>query len=53
MTSTRTGSLYGSDVTGNGGKGLQTYHYLWMLVAIEIGFLILLRTFVFRRYHGG
>jgi hypothetical protein len=29
------------------------HHYLWLLVAIELGILVLLRAVVFKQYHGG
>ena len=47
----RTGSLYG----GNGKYSMgamRTHHWLWLLVALELGTLILIR-YCFRRYHGG
>lgn len=48
---TRTGALYGGS-NGFSMKGLRPHHWLWILVALEIGTLVLLR-FTFRRYHGG
>ena len=41
-------SSKGSRFTGK----LGAHHWLWVLVAFEIGILFLLR-FQFRRYHGG
>ena len=29
------------------------HHWLWVLVAIEIGILVVLRGVVFKSYHGG
>jgi hypothetical protein len=29
------------------------HHWLWVLVAIELGILVLLRKIVFKSYHGG
>ena len=57
-TSTRSGqpgAVY-ADNTGKGGGGMssmQTHHWLWILVAIEIGLLAVLRGVVFKQYHGG
>lgn len=54
VTSTRSaapGQLYGPRV-GAGGR-LAIHHYLWILVALEMGILILLRVVVFSAYHGG
>jgi hypothetical protein len=54
-TSTRPaapGQLYGPKVRqGMGNMG--THHWLWVLVLIEIGTLVLLRQVVFKSYHGG
>lgn len=52
QTSLRTGSLYNQGPRGGLG-GMQTHHWLWVLVAIEIGFLVFLRAYVFKNYHGG
>jgi hypothetical protein len=30
-----------------------THHWLWVLVALELGFLVVLRKVVFKSYHGG
>jgi hypothetical protein len=30
-----------------------THHWLWVLVFIEIGILVVLRGVVFKNYHGG
>jgi hypothetical protein len=43
------GQVYGPSVKG---RGLSVHHYLWLLVAIEIGALALLR-YLFRHHHGG
>lgn len=54
-TSTRSaapGQLYGPKVR-NGASNMGVHHYLWILVAIEIGILVLLRAVVFKSYHGG
>lgn len=48
---TPTGSLYGRGRAGVG--GMQVHHWLWVLVAIELGFLFFLRLGPFARYHGG
>lgn len=29
------------------------HHWLWVLVALEIGFLVLMRVVVFKDFHGG
>ena len=55
QTSTRSaapGQLYGAAIPG-GKKGLAVHHWLWVLVAIEIGILLLCRLVVFKKYHGG
>lgn len=43
-----------SNVTGLGGKSLAVgdEHYLWALVLLEVGALVLMRQ-MFKRYHGG
>jgi hypothetical protein len=51
-TSTRTGSLYGQQ-RSNPMNQMGTHHWLWVLVALEIGFLILMRVVVFKDFHGG
>ena len=54
-TSTRSaapGQLYGPKVR-NGVSSMGVHHYLWLLVAIELGILVLLRAVVFKQYHGG
>ncbi len=54
-TSTRSaapGQLYGSKV-GNGMTSMSTHHWLWVLIALEMGILIVLRSVVFKSYHGG
>ncbi len=54
-TSTRSaapGQLYGPKVRSGMGS-MQTYHWLWVLVAIEFGALFVLRAVVFKSYHGG
>ena len=53
-TSTRSaapGQLYGPK--GSGGSGMSTHHWLWILVALEVGTLVVLRGVVFKNYHGG
>lgn len=54
-TSTRSaapGQLYGPKVKrGMGSMG--THHWLWILVGLEIGILVVLRAVVFKSYHGG
>ena len=55
QTSTRSaapGQLYGPKVKGGMGS-MQTHHWLWVLVALELGILVVLRTVVFSKYHGG
>lgn len=54
-TSTRSaapGQLYGPKIK-NGVSNMGVHHYLWLLVALEMGILILLRAVVFKQYHGG
>jgi hypothetical protein len=54
-TSTRSaapGQLYGPKVR-QGMSSMGTHHWLWVLVAIEMGILVLLRKVVFKSYHGG
>jgi hypothetical protein len=54
-TSTRPaapGQLYGPKIK-NGASNMGVHHYLWLLVAIEMGILVLLRAVVFKQYHGG
>jgi len=46
------GQLYGPRVR-NGMSNLSVHHYLWVLIAIEIGILVALRAVVFKKYHGG
>ena len=50
------GQVY-ADNTGKGGltgmSQMETHHWLWILVALEIGLLALLRGVVFKQYHGG
>lgn len=48
----RTGSLYGGSQKMAGMRQMRTHHWLWLLVALELGTLVALR-FMFRRYHGG
>jgi hypothetical protein len=43
--------MYGSG--GGVNTQLQTHHFLWILVALEVGALIFFRAYVFKRYHGG
>lgn len=53
-TSTRSaapGQLYGPKAGSM--SNMRTHHWLWVLVALEIGALVLLRVVVFGRYHGG
>jgi hypothetical protein len=53
-TSTRSaapGQLYGPKVKS--GAGMSTHHWLWVLVALELGILVVLRKVVFKSYHGG
>ena len=55
QTSTRPaapGQLYGPRTRG-GVSNLAVHHWLWILVAIEIAFLALMRVVVFKNYHGG
>lgn len=52
-TSTRSaapGQLYGPKVRMS---SMSTYHWLWILVALEMGILFVLRAVVFKSYHGG
>lgn len=54
QTSTRPanpGSIYGPKVR-NGMGSMAVHHWLWVLVAIELGLLVLLR-YSFRHYHAG
>ena len=54
-TSTRSaapGQLYGPKVK-NGVAAMSTHHWLWVLVALEFGILFVLRSVVFKSYHGG
>ena len=54
-TSTRSaapGQLYGSKVKQGAGD-MGVHHGLWVLVAIELGILVVLRGVVFKSYHGG
>ena len=54
-TSTRpaaAGQLYGPRVRGMGGK-MAVHHWLWVLVLLEVGFLVAMRAIVFKNYHGG
>jgi hypothetical protein len=54
-TSTRSaapGQLYGSKVKQGAGN-MGVHHWLWVLVAIEMGILFVLRAVVFKSYHGG
>lgn len=51
QTSLRTGSLYGK--AGRGVSNMRVHHYLWVLVALEVGLLMALRVVVFKKYHGG
>jgi hypothetical protein len=54
-TSTRSaapGQVYGPKVK-NGVSSMQTHHWLWILIAIELGILVALRGVVFKAYHGG
>lgn len=44
------GQVYGPRVRG--AATLQTHHWLWLLVALEVGALVVLR-YLFRQYHGG
>lgn len=53
QTSTRGGALYRAGSRPRGFSNLSTHHYLWILVALEIGVLVLMRVVVFRHYHGG
>ena len=50
------GQVY-ADNTGKGGfpgmSQMETHHWLWILVVLEIGLLALLRGVVFKQYHGG
>lgn len=32
---------------------MSTHHWLWILVALEVGTLVVLRGVVFKNYHGG
>jgi len=34
-------------------SSMGTHHWLWILIAIEMGILVLLRKVVFKSYHGG
>ena len=55
QTSTRSaapGQLYGARVRGGAGK-LAVHHWLWILVALELAFLAVMRMVVFKSYHGG
>ena len=54
-TSTRPaapGQLYGPKIR-QGMSSMGTHHWLWILIAIEMGILVLLRKVVFKSYHGG
>ena len=54
-TSTRSaapGQLYGPKVRQGVGN-MAVHHWLWVLVAIEMGILVVLRGVVFKSYHGG
>jgi hypothetical protein len=54
-TSLRTanpGQLYGPK-GGGGVSGLGVHHWLWILVALELGFLVVMRAIVFKSYHAG
>lgn len=54
-TSTRSaapGQLYGPKVRG-GVSNMGVHHWLWILVAIEVGLLVVLRAVVFKNYHAG
>jgi len=54
-TSTRpaaAGQLYGPKARG-GASSLAVHHWLWILVALEIAFLAVMRLVVFKNYHGG
>ena len=50
------GQVY-ADNTGKGGfpgmSQMETHHWLWILVVLEIGLLALLRGIVLKSYHGG
>jgi hypothetical protein len=55
QTSTRSagpGQLYGPKV-GGAMSSMGAHHWLWVLVALEIGILVVLRAVVFKSYHGG
>lgn len=51
MGDVRGGTLYSGKSRLGVGK-LGAHHWLWVLVALEVGILVLLRV-QFRRYHGG
>ncbi len=51
-TSTRPSTIYGTSKRSLGG-GMPTHYWLWILVALELGFLFFLRLGPFARYHGG
>ena len=45
------GNVYGPSASG--GSGMSTHHWLWVLVALEVGILVVLRGVVFKSYHAG
>lgn len=51
-TSLRTGQLYGSKAKASM-TSMGVHHWLWILVALEVGILLFARAFVFKRYHAG
>ena len=50
MGDVRSGALYSA--RSNRLAGMRPHMWLWVLVLIEIGFLVVMRV-QFRRYHGG